>query len=88
MSATSQTRGPIWPGPRCVKRGAESAGTVDRRHELDVAVEVGRREDRMPLDRVRLRKVEPEQVVELPDGVLDLVFADDELDAIETEDLH
>ena len=70
------------------ERRTESARTIDGCHELDVAVEVRRGEHRLPLDRVRLRKVKPQQIVELPHGVLDLVFTDDELYPIEPEDLH
>ena len=74
--------------PRACKRGAEPAGTVNRRHEFDVAVEIRRGHHGLAFDCVRLREVQPEEVIELPDRFLDLLFVDDELDTIEPEDLH
>src|SRR5579863_2008332 len=63
--------------------GPEGAPAADRRDELDVAVEVGCRQDRVALDRVGAGEMGAEQVVELLRGRLDLVFRNDELDAVE-----
>ena len=80
----AQTYAVLWQ----VNLGPSQASSDIGCHELDPAVEIRRRPDGMPLDRDRLRQMRPEQLVELLHRILDLILAHDQLDPIESDDLH
>jgi hypothetical protein len=68
--------------------GPETARPAHGRHELDTAVEIGRRKHRLALDRVRVRQTQAKHGVELVDGHVDLILTHDQLDTVESENAH